>query len=149
VTSHHGQQSHGNGTDRPLTCDDAVRLRNRSSARDGVNPFFWRAWDHWGMASTARIRRTSATFYGADHRQVRSLAVAAYRIGDPCAIGGEPLTVAARWLDLAHDNVNGGYLGLSCRRHNRSEAATRGNRARGPLPRAQRRAIAFKAGRWR
>lgn len=101
------------------------------------------------MAMTARIRRSSATFYGGDHRRVRSLAVAAYLIGDPCAIDGEPLTVPARWLDLAHDHVNGGYLGLACRRHNRGEGATRGNRMRGPLPRAQRRAIAFKAGRWR
>ena len=54
-----------------------------------------------------------------------------------------------RLLDLAHDHVNGGYLGLACRQHNRGEGATRGNRMRGPLPRAQRRAIAFKAGRWR
>jgi hypothetical protein len=115
----------------------------------GKSRFFGRAWDHWGMVSTARIRRTSATSYGGEHRHARSLAVARYRIGDPCAIGGEPLTVAARWLDLAHDNVNGGYLGLACRPHNRGEGATRGNRMRGTLPRAQRRAVAFKAGRWR
>lgn len=105
------------------------------------------------MAMTARSRRSSATSYDAGHRRARSLAVAAYRIGDPCAIGGEPLTVAARWLDMAHDNVNGGYLGLACRRHNRGEGASRGNRMRAPLPQAlprgQRRAIAFKAGRWR
>jgi hypothetical protein len=59
--------------------------------------------------------------------------------------------VAAEFLDLAHDNVNGGYLGLACRAHNRSEGASRGNRQRAPrlLPRGQRRAIAWKAGRWR
>jgi hypothetical protein len=101
------------------------------------------------MAMTARVRRSDATFYGGEHRRARSLAVARYRIGDPCAIGGEPLMVAARWLDLAHDHVNGGYLGLACRRHNRAEGAARGNQMRGPLPRAQRKAIAFKTGRWR
>lgn len=101
------------------------------------------------MQSPARIRRSRATTYDAEHRRARSLAVARYRIGDACAIGGEPLTVAARFLDLAHDNVNGGYLGLACQFHNRSEAATRGNRMRGPLPRAQRRAIAYREGRWR
>ena len=100
------------------------------------------------MTMTARIRRSSATFYGGEHQRARQLAVAAYRIGDPCSIGGEPLTVAAQWLDLAHDHVNGGYLGLACRFHTRSEAAVRGNRQRGPLPRAQRKAIAFKTGRW-
>jgi hypothetical protein len=102
------------------------------------------------MVSAARVRRSAATFYDGGHRRARSLAVARYRIGDPCAIGGEPLTVAAEFLDLAHDHVNGGYLpGLACRFHNRSEGATRGNRMRGPLPRRQRLAIAFKAGRWR
>lgn len=96
-----------------------------------------------------RVRRSAATEYGGGHQRVRSLAVAAYRIGDPCAIGGEPLAVPAAHLDLAHDHVNGGYLGLACRYHNRSEGASRGNRMRGPLPRSQRRAIAFKVGRWR
>ena len=105
--------------------------------------------DHRGMVAMARQRRTRATFYGQDHVRLRRLAVAAYRVGDPCAIGGEPLMVAAEWLDLAHDHVNGGYLGLACRFHNRSEAASRGNRQRGPLPRSQRRAIAYKVGRWR
>ncbi len=97
----------------------------------------------------ARERRSSVTSYDGRHRRARSLAVARYRIGDPCAIGAEPLLVAAEFLDLAHDHVNGGYLGLACQAHNRGEAATRGNRQRGPLPRAQRRAIAWKTGRWR
>jgi len=102
------------------------------------------------MVMTARARRSGATEYGPAHRRARSLAVAAYRIGDPCAIGGEPLTAAARFLDLAHDHTRPGrYLGLACRFHNRSEAATRGNRQRGPLPRAQRKAIAYRTGRWR
>jgi hypothetical protein len=79
----------------------------------------------------ARVRRSSATEYLAEHRRLRSLAVARYRLGDPCAMGGEPLTVAARWLDLAHDHVNGGYLGLACWACNRGEGATRGNRQRG------------------
>lgn len=98
---------------------------------------------------TARTRRTAATEYGAAHRTARASYVAVYRVGDPCAIGGEPLTAAAAYLDLAHDHVNGGYLGLACRFHNRSEGASRGNRQRGPLPRPQRLAIAFKAGFWR
>jgi hypothetical protein len=115
----------------------------------GVPPWFSQVRDHRGMVSTARIRRSRATVYGPEHWRARKLAVAAYRVGDPCSIGGEPLTVAPRWLDLAHDHVNGGYLGLACRFHNRSEGATRGGRLRGPLPRAQRRAIAFKAGFWR
>lgn len=98
---------------------------------------------------TARIRRSGATLYGSEHRRARSLAVARYRIGDRCVIGGEVLAVTAERLDLAHDHVNGGYLGLACRFHNRSEGASRGNRLRGPVPRAQRKAIAFKTGRWR
>jgi hypothetical protein len=98
---------------------------------------------------TARVRRSSATIYRYDHVRLRRLAVAAYRIGDACAIGGEPLMVPAAYLDLAHDHKNGGYLGLACRAHNRSEAASRGNRQRGPLSRSQRKAIAYKAGRWR
>jgi hypothetical protein len=97
----------------------------------------------------ARARPSRLTVYGAAHVQAREAAVVRYRPGDRCAIGGEVLMVAAAELDLAHDNVNGGYLGLACRRHNRGEGASRGNRMRGPLPRAQRRAIAFKAGRWR
>jgi hypothetical protein len=101
------------------------------------------------MAMTARIRRSSATFYGGEQQRTRSWYIARYRIGDPCAIGGEALRQPPALLDLAHDHVNGGYLGLACRFHNRSEAASRGNRQRGLLPRAQRRAIAFKTGRWR
>jgi hypothetical protein len=104
--------------------------------------------DDWRVARLARERRSRATIYAGEHVQARKLAVAAYRPGDPCAIGGEPLTVPAALLDLAHDHVNGGYLGLACRAHNRSEGAARGNRLRGPLPRSQRRAIAFKRGRW-
>lgn len=98
---------------------------------------------------TARVRRSGATLYSYDHVRVRRLAVAAYRVGDPCAIGGEPLAVPAAYLDLAHNDDGPGYLGLSCRFHNRSTGASRGNRLRGPLPRLQRRAIAYKAGRWR
>lgn len=94
----------------------------------------------------SRVRRSGVTVYDAGHWRARKAAVAVYRVGDPCAIGGEPLTVAPEFLDLAHDHVNGGYLGLSCRFHNRSEGASR---PRGPLPRAQRKAIAWKAGYWR
>lgn len=98
----------------------------------------------------ARSRRSAATVYAAEHVRARRWWVARYRVGDPCAIGGESLTVPAGLLDLAHDNVNGGYLGLACRAHNRSEGASRGNRQRPrrSLPYAQRRAVAFKTGRW-
>jgi hypothetical protein len=101
------------------------------------------------MVTAARTRRSRVTVYGGAHVRARQMAVARYRPGDPCAIGGEPLTGPTWSLDLAHDHVNGGYLGLACRRHNRGEGAARGNRLRGPLPRAQRKAIAWKTGRWR
>lgn len=101
------------------------------------------------VVTAARARRSRVTVYGGQHVRARALAVARYRPGDRCAIGGEVLLVAAAELDLAHDHVNGGYLGLACRRHNRAEGAARGNRMRGPLPRVQRKAIAWKTGRWR
>ena len=97
-----------------------------------------------------RVRRSGATLYDGEHQAVRKRRVAAYRPGDPCAIGGEPLSGPVEYLDLAHDDLRGGYLpGLSCRYHNRSTGAAKGNRQRGPLPRAQRKAIAWKLGYWR
>jgi hypothetical protein len=101
------------------------------------------------MVTVARTRRSRVMVYGGAHVRARALAVARYRPGDRCAIGGEVLAVFSGELDLAHDHVNGGYLGLACRRHNRGEGASRGNRMRGPLPRSQRKAIAWKTGRWR
>lgn len=87
----------------------------------------------------ARVRwqgKTSARGYDGPHKTLRKRRLAAYKPGDPCAVGGEPLPfprgIAREWLDLAHDHVNGGYLpGLSCRSHNRGEGASRGNRMRG------------------
>lgn len=83
---------------------------------------------------------TTQRGYGSQHQAERKRRLATYRPGDPCAVGGEPLAyhprTAARWLDLAHDHARGGYLpGLSCRRHNRAEGATRGNRMRGTAAR--------------
>lgn len=83
--------------------------------------------------------------YGNPHRTTRDAYVARFIPGQPCAIGGEPLWqhTLRKWcdlLDLAHDHVHGGYLGLSCQKHNRGEAATRRNRMQG-----QRRAIAKAA----
>jgi hypothetical protein len=102
------------------------------------------------MAMTVRVRRSAVTLYGGEHQAVRKRRVAAYRLGDPCAIGGEVLMVPAALLDLAHDDARGGYLpGLSCRHHNRAAGARVGNRQRGPLSRPQRRAIAYKTGYWR
>jgi hypothetical protein len=88
----------------------------------------------------ARRRWTGTTTqrgYGADHRAERERRLKLYRPGDICAHGGEPLLwwpvqIARRYLDLPHNRDRSGYLpGLSCRRHNRSEGATRGNQARG------------------
>ena len=89
---------------------------------------------------TARKRwhgKTADRGYGHTHQAERERRLRIYRPGDICVIGGEhmpwwPLSIARRFLDLAHDHVNGGYLpGLACRRHNRGEGAARGNRMRG------------------
>lgn len=87
----------------------------------------------------ARVRwhgSTAQRGYGHGHQTKRERRLLAYRPGDICAHGGEPLSypkaTAARWLDLPHTADRTGYLpGLSCRRHNRGEGATRGNRQRG------------------
>jgi hypothetical protein len=96
----------------------------------------------------ARVRWTGTTAqrgYGRPHQVLREQRLAAYRPGDLCAHGGEPmqywpLSVARRYLDLPHTADRGGYLpGLSCRKHNRADGAVRGNKMRGrvrtiPLP---------------
>lgn len=68
--------------------------------------------------------KTADRGYGRPHQAARSAYVKAFRPGQPCAIGGEALWrhTTRRWcdlLDLAHDHQHGGYLGLSCRKHNR------------------------------
>jgi hypothetical protein len=85
----------------------------------------------------ARRGTTEDRGYGHAHRTERERRLAVYRQGDICAHGGEamhwwPLAYARRFLDLPHNADRSGYLpGLSCRRHNRSEGAVRGNRQRG------------------
>lgn len=97
----------------------------------------------------ARVRwqgTTEQRGYGHQHRAERARRLAAYRPGDTCAHGGEPMPyprpvlvrdqhgtrLVSPYLDLPHNQDRTGYLpGLSCRRHNRSEGATRGNRMRG------------------
>lgn len=80
--------------------------------------------------------------YCGDHPAERQQRLARYRPGDICAHGGEALMyplprrrngkLVSPWLDLPHTSDRSGYLpGLSCRNHNRSEGATRGNRLRG------------------
>jgi hypothetical protein len=70
--------------------------------------------------------------YGSDHQAIRKQRIAAYRPGDICTMGGEPLWQPPELLDVPHDHVNGGYLpGLSCRKHNRGEGAIRNNQIRG------------------
>jgi hypothetical protein len=84
---------------------------------------------------------TTARGYGSAHQAERERRLRLYRPGDPCAMGGEPMTwwplsVARRYVDLPHDHANGGYLdGLACRTHNRAEGASRGNRMRPRKPR--------------
>jgi hypothetical protein len=73
----------------------------------------------YGKGRPRVLAKTAARGYGGPHVTTRSEYVAAYHRGQPCAIGGEPLTCDPRWLDLAHDHASGGYLGLACRRHNR------------------------------
>jgi hypothetical protein len=81
--------------------------------------------------------KTTERGYDGSHATERKRRVAVYRLGDPCAIGGEPLHLPPGMLDLAHDHVNGGYLpGLACRYHNRQEGAQRGNRSRQFTPAA-------------
>lgn len=81
--------------------------------------------------------KTAQRGYGSSHQAERQRRLAAYRPGDICAHGGEPLTywplpLARRYLDLPHTADRSGYLpGLSCRRHNRADGAIRGNRKRG------------------
>ena len=85
----------------------------------------------------ARKGTTTQRGYGSPHARERERRLAAYRPGDICAHGGEPLqwwplAYARRFLDLPHNADRTGYLpGLSCRRHNRAEGATRGNLMRG------------------
>jgi hypothetical protein len=89
------------------------------------------------VTSTRPRRSSAARGYDHRHRAERERRLAVYRPGDICAHGGEalmwwPLTVARRFLDLPHNGDRSGYLpGLSCRRHNRGEGASRGNRMRG------------------
>lgn len=90
-----------------------------------------------------RVRgKTAARDYGGSHQQRRQRRLAAYRPGDTCANGGEPLwyplpvrrngRLVSPWLDLPHNSDRTGYLpGLSCRRHNRGDGARHGNRMRG------------------
>ncbi len=74
---------------------------------------------------------TSSRGYGRAHQAERERRLAAYRPGDLCAHGGEPmwwwpLKVARRYLHLPHTPDRSGYLdGLSCARHNIAEGNLR------------------------
>lgn len=87
----------------------------------------------------ARKGTTAQRGYDHRHQAERERRLLAYRPGDICAHGGEPmlwwpLAFARRFLDLPHNADRSGYLpGLSCRRHNRAEGATRGNQMRGQI----------------
>ena len=92
----------------------------------------------------ARVRwqgTTTQRGYSYAHQAERERRLAAYRPGDLCAHGGEPLlfwpiAAARRYLDLPHTADRSGYLpGLSCRRHNRADGAIRGNRRRAGMQR--------------
>ena len=89
-----------------------------------------RAYQRWGRKGS-----TAQRGYGAAHQAERERRLRAYKPGDLCAHGGEPLTwpraIARDWLDLPHTADRSGYLpGLSCRYHNRQEGAIRGNQQR-------------------
>ena len=91
------------------------------------------------MAARKRWRgSTTQRGYHHGHQRERERRLQAYRPGDICAHGGEPmwwwpLAIARRFLDLPHTADRTAYLpGLSCRYHNRAEGAIRGNRMRGP-----------------
>jgi len=84
-----------------------------------------RDWQRW-----ARKGNTTQRGYGRAHQLERERRLAAYRPGDICAHGGEPLPwpreIARRWLDLPHNPTRTGYLpGMSCRYHNRKDGAIR------------------------
>jgi hypothetical protein len=88
-----------------------------------------------------RVANTSARDYGFPHQQLRRMLLANWQPGDKCAICGLPMW--SRWafnaktgnrvraIDLAHDRVNGGYLGLSHRRCNRGKSNRRRAQADG------------------
>ena len=77
--------------------------------------------------ATKRRAKTAARGYGSRHKAERERRLLAYRPGDICAHGGEPmlwwpLAIARQFIDLPHTADRSGYLpGLSCRRHNRGE----------------------------
>lgn len=85
--------------------------------------------------------KTAERGYHSRHQAERERRLAVYRPGDICAHGGErlmfwPLAYARTMLDLPHTADRSGYLpGLACRRHNRGEGATRGNRMRRTMTR--------------
>jgi hypothetical protein len=92
------------------------------------------------MAARVRWRGSTAQRgYGQQHQAERERRLSAYRPGDRCAHGGEPmwwwpLPVARRYLHLPHLPDRSGYLpGLSCARHNIAEGNLR--RQRRVLPR--------------
>lgn len=62
---------------------------------------------------------TTQRGYHARHQATRQRYLARYEPGQPCAIGGEPLSGDPALLDLAHNADRTGYLGLACRQHNR------------------------------
>jgi hypothetical protein len=71
-----------------------------------------------------------------EHRQAREAWAPTVAAGQAeCAeircLMGERLIVPGTPWDMAHDRVNGGYLGPAHRGCNRSEGATFGNRLRG------------------
>lgn len=93
-------------------------------------PASLRDFQRWARKGTTEQRG-----YGRAHQAERKRRLAAYTPGDICAHGGEPLAwprdIAARYLDLPHNEDRSGYLpGLSCSYHNRAEGSARGNRMR-------------------
>lgn len=66
--------------------------------------------------------------YGPAHQAERVRRLRLWKPGDLCARCGQPMWGPPPRIDLGHDHVNGGYLGLEHSGCNRGDGASRGNR---------------------
>lgn len=94
-------------------CIDCNHLYDRNTAPGQRCPTCQKRHDDKRGTTTQRG-------YGAAHQAARNRYLANWQPGQPCAIGGEPLTQPPHQLDLAHNENRTGYLGLACQAHNRN-----------------------------
>ena len=77
---------------------------------------------------TWRDLSTTAKGYGREHKALRLAYIRAYIPGVTlCVLGGEVLNDPPEKLDLAHSEDRRITLGLACWKHNRGDAARKGN----------------------